>query len=136
VSTAPGITVLADGEVGGSLSQSRFILVVGEDHVRVLTYAFVGGPTRGWGRDQYSPYVLTWTSTNLLAEVGGSREQSTGVASQPETTQADPVDLSPILQTGVVKRGWMRLEDGKKGKWLDYYVELARPGPCSLYSLV
>ena len=131
MTVSPGMKVATDFDVPPSLLQPKFVLLVDESDVRVVTSCFIGGPIRGDRPDRKcTPYVLTVVTENLLA----SEEEA---VAEPEE-EADPTqdDDDNESGSGAVREGWMRVEEGHKKKaiWARRWFRLMPGGTVLVYT--
>eukprot|EP01043_Picozoa_sp_COSAG02_P018693 COSAG02_NODE_879_length_16244_cov_15.397956_7_plen_845_part_00 len=73
LTVTPGMSLVLDHAVSPpSLLQPRFVVLIGNNQVRVATYAFCGGPVKGDRPDRkYSPYALRLLSENQWRDSPG-----------------------------------------------------------------
>ncbi len=82
LTVTPGMSLVLDHAVSPpSLMQPRFVVLIGNNQVRVATYAFCGGPVKGDRPDRkYSPYALRLLSENQWRDSPGDMN---GAAASP-----------------------------------------------------
>jgi len=95
ISIGPGIQVAMQGELPPTLWQPAFVVCIGCNQVRVVTFAFVGEPVAGDRPDRkYTPWVLRLVSGDLVADArpraGGARNLA-ATASEKGQPPSSPV---------------------------------------------
>ncbi|CAE8652939.1 unnamed protein product, partial [Polarella glacialis] len=77
ISVSPGIQVAVDRGLEPLLLQPTFAVCIGGGQVRVLTFAFVGGPVTGDRPDRKrTPFALRMATDDLVAAAAGRRNNS------------------------------------------------------------
>ena len=95
LTVTPGMSLVLEHAVSPpSLMQPRFVVLVGNNQVRVATYAFCGSPVKGDRPDRkYSPYALRLLSENqwrdTLGEVDGEVAPAAAPVVLPEMSTGD-----------------------------------------------
>ena len=85
LTVTPGMSLVLEHAVSPpSLMQPRFVVLVGNNQVRVATYAFCGSPVKGDRPDRkYSPYVLRLLSENQWRDSLGAADGEVAPAAAP-----------------------------------------------------